>query len=70
MTQSDMETREQAALEQQFKVAGPMDPLLEGLAMFTSAVHLDNMIESIFTVIDVDGQGGVSCEELAEGLEN
>jgi len=66
---AEMKVREEIANLQLFRVAGPLDDLLEGLSNFTSAVHLHNQIESLFTLLDVDNTGGLSREEMTDGLE-
>lgn len=68
MESAEMKSREVFASQQQFRVAGPLDRLLEGLGNFTSAVHLHNQIVSLFTLLDEDNTGSLSCDEIREGL--
>ncbi|KAJ1486822.1 hypothetical protein T484DRAFT_1788382, partial [Baffinella frigidus] len=71
---AEMKVREEIANLQLFRVAGPLDDLLEGLSNFTSANQslftlVDVAIESLFTLLDVDNTGGLSREEMTDGLE-
>jgi len=46
------------------------DPLLESLANFTSAAHLESQIKLLYDLLDTDNNSSLDFAEMSEGLAN
>lgn len=55
-------------LKKKPKVTGVLDPVLSGLSQFSGPVDLTKRIQSLYKFVDIDDNGGLSFEELREGL--
>jgi Ca2+-binding EF-hand superfamily protein len=67
MKNSENSNRMATQLEEQFKHAAALDPLLATLANFSSPQHLLSQFDIVFEIFDVDDNGRVDYAEMSAG---